>query len=94
VEGAKSNYSNSYLWTYNLYGPIRNAIDAGKSITRASGRGLGPGNRDFFGPCEIALSRQVSAIWGPKRPYQSEVHMWFYVHEPPRVPLMGYNAIS
>jgi hypothetical protein len=27
---------------YDLYGPIRNAFDAGKSITRASGRGLGP----------------------------------------------------
>jgi hypothetical protein len=28
---------------------VRNAFDEGKSITRASGRGLGPGNRDFFG---------------------------------------------
>ncbi len=27
------------------------------SITRASGRGLGPWNRDFFGPCEMASSR-------------------------------------
>ncbi len=27
------------------------------SITRASGRGLGPGNLDFFGPCEMASSR-------------------------------------
>jgi hypothetical protein len=26
------------------------------SITRASGRGLCPGNRDFFGPCELASS--------------------------------------
>jgi hypothetical protein len=31
----------SYLWTYNLYGPVRNALDAGKSIARASGRGGG-----------------------------------------------------
>ncbi len=75
MEGAKSTYSNSYLWTYNLYGPICNAIDAGKSVTRASGRGLCPGNRDFFKPCEMASSRQASAIWGLKRPYQSEVHM-------------------
>ncbi len=29
--------------------------------------GLGPENRDFFGPCEMALSRQVSDIWGPKK---------------------------
>jgi hypothetical protein len=40
----------SHLWTYDLYGPVRNAFDAGKSVTRASGRGLGLGNRDFLGP--------------------------------------------
>jgi hypothetical protein len=40
---------NSYLLTYDLYGPVRNAFDAGKSVTRASGRGLGPGNqRDCY----------------------------------------------
>jgi hypothetical protein len=27
------------------------------SITRASGRGLGSGKREFFGPCEMASSR-------------------------------------
>jgi hypothetical protein len=37
------------------------------SITRASGRGLGPGNRDFFGPCEMASSRKVRVILGPKK---------------------------
>jgi hypothetical protein len=34
----------SYLWTYDLHGPVRTAFDADNSITRASGRGLGPGN--------------------------------------------------
>jgi hypothetical protein len=34
----KREYYVSYLWTYDLYGPVRNAFDAGKSITRASGR--------------------------------------------------------
>ncbi len=48
-------------------GPVRNAFDAGKSITGASGWGLGPGNRDFFGPCEMASSRLASAIWGPNK---------------------------
>ncbi len=44
-----------YLWTYDLYGPVRNTFDAGKSITRASaGGGLDPGNGYFFGPCEMA----------------------------------------
>jgi hypothetical protein len=27
------------------------------SITKSSGRALGPGNREFFGPCEMASSR-------------------------------------
>ena len=53
----------SYLWTYDLYGLLRNAFDAGKSITRASGRGLGPGKQDFFGPCEMLSSHQASAVW-------------------------------
>jgi hypothetical protein len=48
--------NNSYLWTYDFYGPVCNAFDAGKSITRASGRGLSSGNRDFSGPCKMASS--------------------------------------
>ncbi len=35
---------NSYLWTCDFYSPVRHAFDAGKSITWASGRRLGPGN--------------------------------------------------
>jgi hypothetical protein len=31
---------------------VRNVFDAGRYITWASGRGLGPGNGEFFGPCE------------------------------------------
>ncbi len=31
-------------------------------ITRASGRGMHPRNRDFFGPCEMASSRQAGAL--------------------------------
>jgi len=48
---------NSYLCTYDLYGSVHNVFDAFRSITRASGRGLGPGNREFFGPSEMASSR-------------------------------------
>jgi hypothetical protein len=33
-----------------MRGPIRNAFDAGKSITRASGRGLGLEIETFLGP--------------------------------------------
>jgi len=47
----------SYLCTYVLYSPVHNVLDACISITRASGRGWGPGNREFLGPCEMASSR-------------------------------------
>jgi hypothetical protein len=46
----------SYLWTYDLDSPVRNAFEKGKFITRASERGLSPGNRDFFGLCEMACT--------------------------------------
>jgi hypothetical protein len=50
----------SYLCTCDLYGPVHNVFDACRSITRASGRGLGPGNRDF-GPCKMASSPKKSS---------------------------------
>ncbi len=56
-----SKNCNSYLWTM-IYKAPHNAFDAGNSITRASGRWLGPGNRGFFGPCEVASNCQASAI--------------------------------
>jgi hypothetical protein len=37
-----------YLWTYDLYGPECNAFEAAKSITRASGRGLGTWKSRLF----------------------------------------------
>jgi hypothetical protein len=49
--------NNNYLCTYNLYSPLHNVLDACISITRASGRGLGPGILEFFGLCEMASSR-------------------------------------
>jgi hypothetical protein len=45
VYGVRFNYY-SYLCTYDLYGR-----------EEWSGRGLGPANKDFFGPCEVASSR-------------------------------------
>jgi hypothetical protein len=48
---------NNYLCTYDLYSPVHNVLEACISITMASGRGLGPGIRDFFGPCEMASSQ-------------------------------------
>jgi hypothetical protein len=40
----------SHLWTYDLYSTVHNAFDAGTSITRESGRGLGPGISTFLRP--------------------------------------------
>ncbi len=50
----------NYLCTYDLYSPVYNVLDLCISITRATGRELGPGNREFFGPCELASSQQGS----------------------------------
>jgi hypothetical protein len=49
----KSSIRNNYLCTYDLYSPVHNVLDACISITRGSGRGLGPGARDFLGPMEM-----------------------------------------
>ncbi len=40
----------SYFCTYDFNGPVRNVFDVG-SIHYEGGRGLGPENQDFFGPC-------------------------------------------
>jgi hypothetical protein len=45
---------NNYLCTYNLYGPVRNAFDAGSIRYMGKWEGVVPGNREFFGPCEMA----------------------------------------
>ncbi len=52
------------LW---LIGPVCNAFDAGKSITWTSGRGLCPGNLDFFGPQMVFAWRLDAISQGPKR---------------------------
>jgi hypothetical protein len=44
-----------YLCTYDLYGPLPNVFDAGRYITWASGRGMGPGNGEFFGPKKLEI---------------------------------------
>jgi hypothetical protein len=52
---------NNYLCTYNLYGPVRNAFDAGSIRYMGKWEGVGAGYREFFGPCDLASTdRQVS----------------------------------
>ncbi len=59
----------SYLWTYVLYGPVCNAFDVGKSITRASGRGLGPRNPDFFGALWNGIEPSGGCHFGAQKAY-------------------------
>ncbi len=69
----QQSHNYSYLWTHDLYGLVRNAFDAGKSITRARRRGLGPEFQDFLGPVKWHRAfRRVS--FGAPGPYQSKVH--------------------
>jgi hypothetical protein len=53
----KSKHHKNYLCIYDLYSPVHNVLHACISITRGSGRGLGPGILEFFGPCEMVTSR-------------------------------------
>ncbi len=64
--GSKNYGDINYLCTYDLYSPVHNVLDACISITRASGRGLGPAILDFLFP-QMALAYQLDAIsQGPK----------------------------
>ena len=69
---------NSYLWTYDLFGPVCNVFDGGKSITRTIGRVWPWKSRLFWAPKQHERSE---SCLGPKKsntlhtgPYQSEVH--------------------
>ncbi len=58
-------YIINYLCTYGLYGPVHKVFDAGRYITLASGRGLGPGNGiKPIGVCLLGLKN--SRLPGPK----------------------------
>jgi hypothetical protein len=50
VSSVKKEHHNIYLWTYDLYDPVRNAFDAGKSITRQMGRGWALEIETFLDP--------------------------------------------
>jgi hypothetical protein len=39
---------NSYLWTYDLYGPVRNAFDAGQIHYDGNWEGVGPWKSRHF----------------------------------------------
>ncbi len=41
---------NSYLCTYDLYGPVRAVFDVLQIHYEGKWEGVGPWNREFFGP--------------------------------------------
>ncbi len=57
---------HSYLWTYDLYGPVRNASDAGKSITRAVGGGWALEIETFLGPAKWRRAVRRWTFWAQK----------------------------
>jgi hypothetical protein len=63
--GAHARIFLGYMYKLSQRHPVWVA-DAGISITWASGRGLGPGNLEIFGP-QMALGYRFNAIsQGPK----------------------------
>jgi hypothetical protein len=62
----KRQWHDSFLLNYDLYGPVRNVLDADKCITRTNGRGWGPGNRDFLGPVKWYRAVRLVTFWAQK----------------------------
>ncbi len=50
-----------FIYTYDLYSPVRNAFDTGSIHYMGKWEGLGPGNLAFFG-LQIALAEGLDAI--------------------------------
>jgi hypothetical protein len=61
---------------YDLYSPVHNVLGACISITKASGRGLGPGIRDFFYPfiSKVFTKEESTSIVFPFL-YESAMHV-------------------
>ncbi len=58
----------NYLCTYDLYGPVCNAFDAGSIHYEGKWEGgFGPGNQEFFRPCEMALSPDRRVPFGAQK---------------------------
>ncbi len=53
---------NSYLCTYDLNVPVGNSFDVGSIYYEGKWEVVGPWKLRLFWPCEMASSRQASAI--------------------------------
>ncbi len=62
----------NYLCTCDLYSPVHNVLDGCTYIMWGSGRGLGPGIPEFFGPQKFIRNQHqtVRCIKGHKIPQQ------------------------
>ncbi len=69
--GLENVLCESVIYEPMIYtAPYVMLFDAGKSITRVSGRGWTLELESLVEDCEMTLSRQASAIWGPKESRQ------------------------
>ncbi len=50
LKSSGGSCAENNLCSYDLYSPVHNVLDACIFITWGSGRGLGPGILEFFGP--------------------------------------------
>ncbi len=76
------NNCYSYLYTCDLYGPVRNAFDAGTHpLLGQVGGGWALEIVTFLGPVKWhRADMQASAIWGPKKSRSSRVESLYLCH--------------
>jgi hypothetical protein len=76
----------------DLYSPVHNVLDACIPITWASGRGLGPGNLEFFGPQMHGTRLSARCHFsGPKKVKKLSISR---AQPPPTCPCNGYARIQ
>jgi hypothetical protein len=59
----RRNSYGTYLWAYDLYGPVRNGFDAADPLRGQMGGGWALEIETFLGT--VKWHQAVSAIWGP-----------------------------
>ncbi len=57
----------NYLWTYDLYGPERNAFDEGSTHYEGKWEGVGPWKSRLFWTLRNGIEPIGECHWGPKK---------------------------
>jgi hypothetical protein len=81
-----------YSCNYDLYGLVRIVFDACRSIMRASGRGFGPGNLEFFGPLHLPMKWHTPT--GSMLFHRAQKHSISRAQHPPTCPRNGSSCIK